>query len=65
MNPKEYSTWPFSSLKYYQSKLDDGDWIKPERILALFGSDSYSEFIKTYEHNKKLLKAVKNDIAAG
>jgi putative transposase len=63
LNPKEYATWPYSSLPYYRGEYS-APWIKPQRILELFDNQSaYMDFVKDYEEQKAILDELKYELA--
>ncbi len=63
LNPKQWQTYPYSSLHFYLDK-QKADWVKPKRILDLFDSKAeYSAFIADYEDHKKALKDIKHELA--
>ncbi len=52
LNPSDWQTNSYSSLKYYQGKKHP-DWIKPSRIMDMFASaEEYINFLKNYEQYK-------------
>lgn len=53
-NPKFWSEYEFSSLRYYTGE-KHADWVKPEPILALFNHDSeqYITFLESMDEDDK------------
>lgn len=64
LNPKEWQSWPWSSLPYYQGKAH-ADWVRPQRALVLFNNDNnlYMKFVRDYEDYKNSLKTIKHELA--
>lgn len=64
LNPAEYESWPYSSLRYYLGR-GCPSWLKTNRILAVFdGSPSkYLRFVADYEEQKQLLDELKYELA--
>ncbi len=63
LNPDGWLTYPYSSLAYYKNELS-AEWLRPERIRNLFGSqDEYLNFVTDYEDYKKQLDVVKENLA--
>lgn len=64
LNPKEYTSWPYSSLPYYIGT-HSAAWVRPGRIMDLFEQNSkkYLEFVSDYEEQKKLLNELKYELA--
>lgn len=62
LNPKEYEKWEFSSLPYCLGK-KTADWVRPQKILALFHRGEYKNFVKDYEAYKKTLDEIKDVLA--
>lgn len=63
LNPRDWETYAYSSLKYYQSK-NKAEWILPKRILDLFPSvEQYLEFIRDYEGYKAMLDEIHWELA--
>lgn len=52
-NPAKYLDWQYSSLAYYLGH-KKADWIRPQRIMDLFGTATkYLAFIKDYDWQSK------------
>lgn len=65
LNPRQWQTYPYSSLKNYMAECDD-DWLREGRILELFTNhQAYTEFISDYESVKESLELIKHDLAGG
>ena len=63
LNPRDWETYPYSSLKYYMSEAS-ADWVKPDRVLELFpNTKKYLEFIRDYEGYKSSLAEISWDLA--
>lgn len=62
LNPKDWANWEFSSLPYYLGRKHAG-WVRSERILELFEGNDYLKFVQDYEGHKKMLDAVKAELA--
>lgn len=63
LNPHEWQDFPYSSLRYFKGDVQ-ADWIKPDKILALFPSkDDYVQFVGDYEEHKKMLDEIKWELA--
>ncbi len=63
LNPKNYKTWPFSSLPYYLGK-KESEWIEVEPIIELFNSiDDYETFLEDYKDYKQTLKETERALA--
>jgi putative transposase len=63
LNPKEYTSYEWSSLPYYSGNSQAG-WIKPEKILELFkDTGDYLKFVKDYRGYKATLDEIKDSLA--
>lgn len=63
LNPKQWQSYPYSSLKYYIGYAN-AEWVRPEKITSIFVSnDKYLEFVKDYEGHKEMLDEIKWDLA--
>ena len=63
LNPKQWSEYPYSSLKYYKGS-QSVDWLNEHRILGLFSSRSqYIDFVSDYESVKDSLSVIKHELA--
>lgn len=63
LNPKGWENYPFSSIRYYKG-LVTAEWVKPNKILAMFPSkDQYLEFIRDYESYKEMLDEIHWELA--
>lgn len=62
LNPVDYEKWEFSSLPYYLGRKNAG-WVKPERILELFDTGEYPQFVRDYEAHKRVLDEIKSELA--
>lgn len=63
INPKDYKSWPWSSLSAYQGKKQI-DWVQPNRITELFnGPSEYMDFLSDYEGYKISLDELKGQLA--
>lgn len=62
LNPREYNTYKYSS---YQDYLNNPrtNWLKPEKILALFEGSNYGSFVRDHEDHKAMLDEIKNELA--
>ncbi len=47
LNPREWQTWEWSSLPYYDGR-SQADWVRPEMVLRMFTDDSYRKFLEDY-----------------
>jgi putative transposase len=65
MNPNDYESWPYSSLKYYMRKKEAPPWVKPARIMQLFDGNpaTYLDFLRGYENAKHELSVLKWQLA--
>jgi putative transposase len=52
-NPKDYYTWPYSSLQYYIGDWKS-DWVIPDRIYRLYDWGTYESFLNEYEPSPEL-----------
>ncbi|MES2971870.1 MAG: transposase [Patescibacteria group bacterium] len=64
LNPKNYKSWEFSSLSYYNSNKTAG-WMRPERILELFEGKDYMSFVADYEEQREIMDKLKYELANG
>jgi len=63
LNPKYWKLYPYSSLNYYIDKAK-AEWIRPDRILALFSdSQEYRHFLNDYEDHRDMLARIKYELA--
>jgi putative transposase len=63
LNPKDWKSYPYSSLAYYMSS-KKAEWIKPKRILDIFSDQkTYWRFLEDYEAHKQLLDELKFELA--
>lgn len=64
LNPKDYSSWPYSSYKAYLGK-QTITWLQQERIMELFDSSpkKYEHFLADYENYKESLSQIKYELA--
>lgn len=62
MNPQNYKTYEWSSLPYYV-KNKSASWVKPQRVLELFETDSYLEFLQEYDSRREELNQLKDELA--
>jgi putative transposase len=65
LNPRYYKTYAYSSLVYFtKNKVDEPEWIKPQKILELFkNKQEYVEFVADYESHKQMLDELKSELA--
>jgi putative transposase len=63
LNPKNWVTYEYSSLAYYQGK--SAAWVKPDKIIAIFNDDplEYRKFLEDYESHKQILDELKFELA--
>jgi putative transposase len=52
-NPKDYYSWPYSSLQYYIGDWKS-DWVIPDRIYKLYDWGTYESFLNEYEPSPEL-----------
>ncbi len=63
LNPRQWRSYPYSSLEYYLQRSED-NWIRPGRVLALFdSSDEYLRFVEDYTEHKQMLDILKHELA--
>jgi REP element-mobilizing transposase RayT len=63
LNPKDYKDYKWSSLPYYLGSRYS-DWVRPNRILEIFGSiNAYSKFVNDYEDHKATMEEVQYELA--
>ena len=63
LNPEDYHNYQWSSLLYYLGKKSpDGDWLRPNRVIALF-DDDYSVFVDDYKGTHDDLEQLKSELA--
>lgn len=58
MNPRDFQSWQYSSLKYYLNN-SSPSWVQIVQIKNLYGSTDYLQFLTDYQaqhHELKLLK---------
>lgn len=64
LNPRYWRRYQYSSLPYFLGEQPGQQWLKPVRVMQLFGSaGEYLEFLKNYENRKKVLNEIKNELA--
>jgi putative transposase len=66
LNPRDYKTWPYSSLAYYQAN-KKANWLDTNNILSRFNNsrESYLKFVSDYESNKAEIDLLKWQLANG
>ncbi len=65
LNPRLWRTYGFSSLSYYLGE-KRADWVRPQRVLELFGgSDKYLDFVSDLDANKQIFDELVYDLADG
>lgn len=63
LNPRDWQTYPYSSLKYYKGDAE-ADWVTTHKITGLFPStEQYMEFLKDYEGHKAMLDEIRWELA--
>jgi putative transposase len=63
LNPKGYKEWEFSSLPYFLGK-KQAEWIRPEKILDMFGGrKQYGQFVEDYADYKATLATMGSNLA--
>ncbi len=63
LNPKEYKTWPYSSLTQYLGEAGQ-EWVTPDYVLGDFNSSKeYKKFVEDYEEAKEELDILKHELA--
>lgn len=64
LNPVDYLGWQFSSYRYYKGEVS-ADWVRPERIMAIFNDDFhvYEEFVADYIGRKAMMDELKHILA--
>lgn len=64
LNPKEWTTYPYSSLPYYLNE-QSAEWINPKKIMSIFRDNPhvYMSFVRDYEDQKALLDELKYELA--
>ncbi|CAN5628587.1 hypothetical protein BH23PAT2_BH23PAT2_08740 [soil metagenome] len=61
--PSEPLEYEWSSIAYYSGELQ-ADWIKPQKILDIFGSwQTYKLFLEDYADHKEILDEIKYELA--
>lgn len=64
LNPKQWRTYEYSSLAYYE-RGNSPEWLQPDRIIELFPSrKGYKEFVQDYEEYKAVLDGIKHELAS-
>lgn len=61
LNPQNFNQWQWSSLPYYTGH-KHADWVRPDRIVALFSGD-YQSFMNDYVDRRNELKIIENILA--
>lgn len=62
LNPSDYQSWKYSSWPYY-IKDWNADWVKPQRILDMFETDNYADFVANWIEQKVILEELKHFLA--
>jgi putative transposase len=63
LNPKQWRYYEYSSLPYYLQR-DEVTWIRPRRIMSMFGTpEEYLEFVEDYVEQKKFMDILKQELA--
>lgn len=63
LNPQQWRNYEYSSLPYYLQQ-DEVSWIRPKRIMDIFGTpEEYLEFVSNYVEQKKMLDILKQELA--
>ena len=64
LNPRNWATYPYSSIKYFQGKAY-AEWIDPQRVLDIFNGSTveYMNFLKDHDDYKQSLEQIDLDLA--
>jgi putative transposase len=63
LNPRNWKTYPYSSIAYYAEKTA-ADWLNSARILELFpSSTAYLEFVDDYNDIRDVYEEIKHELA--
>jgi putative transposase len=64
LNPRDYKSWPYSSLGYYKGNKDSG-WLHKDKVLSIFNNDNfkYLEFLQDYQPVMHELEIIKWQLA--
>ena len=63
LNPKEWETYPYSSIKYYITD-EETDWLDNQKVIELFESRlKYEEFVSDYASTNLDLDSIKYELA--
>lgn len=63
LNPRQWRDYEYSSLPYYLQQ-DTVSWVRPERIVSIFGTPAeYLQFVEDYQENKKMMDILKKELA--
>lgn len=63
LNPKNWSLYPYSSLRYYMGGAES-EWLQTDEVLSMFPSrQQYMEFLRDYEGYKEMLDEIHWELA--
>jgi putative transposase len=63
LNPRYWQRYKYSSVRFYLDEKSP-EWLKPNKILDLFKErNEYRKFIEDYEDQKRMLEAIKHELA--
>jgi len=63
LNPKDYTTYKWSSYSYYCNK-KKASWLKPDRVLEIFDSVAdYKNFVTDFADYKESLDDIREELA--
>ena len=64
LNPKNWETYPYSSLRYY-TETTPPDWLHTDKVMSLFNQNQllYKDFLKDYSDHKQMLDELKWELA--
>lgn len=65
LNPRQYETYKYSSLRDYLGKRQPAPWLKIDRMLELFDDDHnrYADFLADYKQKRDMLEEIKHNLA--
>lgn len=65
LNPRDYQTWPYSSLTYYRGDKETPAWLNTANILEIFNDrpQEYMSFVDQYQDSMRELSLLKWQLA--
>lgn len=62
LRPKEYKSWPFSSVQHFIGDWQT-EWVRPDRLYGLYEYGTYEKLLDDYEGHKLAVEEIKHSLA--